>query len=82
MMAGWPRGRPVVAYRAGVVPELVVGGVTRLVCDTFADMPVAVERVGDLDRWAWRAAVAELFSAAAMASGYERVYAAVCAEAV
>lgn len=68
-------GTPVVAYRAGAVPEVVVDGVTGFVCDTLHDMVEAVARVGAIDRRACRAHVEQRFSPAAMASGYERVYA-------
>jgi glycosyltransferase involved in cell wall biosynthesis len=70
-------GTPVVAYRAGAVPEVVADGVTGFVCGSLSDMIAAVPRVGDLDRRACRARVERLFSPAAMAAGYERAYAAV-----
>jgi glycosyltransferase involved in cell wall biosynthesis len=69
-------GTPVVAYRAGSVPEVVEDGVTGFVCDTIADMIAAIPRVNELDRRACRARVEGLFSPAAMADGYERAYAA------
>jgi glycosyltransferase involved in cell wall biosynthesis len=69
-------GTPVVAYRAGSVPEVVEDGVTGFVCDTIADMIAAIPRVGEIDRRACRARVERLFSPAAMASGYERAYSA------
>jgi glycosyltransferase involved in cell wall biosynthesis len=72
-------GTPVVAYRAGSVPEVVVDGVTGFVCDTFHAMLDAIAQVGTLDRGACRAHVEARFSPAAMASGYERVYEAILA---
>jgi glycosyltransferase involved in cell wall biosynthesis len=76
MVEAMATGTPVVAYRAGSVPEVVSDGVTGFVCDTFSDMIDAIPRVRTLDRRACRARVEERFSAAAMADGYERVYSA------
>jgi glycosyltransferase involved in cell wall biosynthesis len=72
-------GTPVIAYRAGSVPEVVEDGVTGFVCDTFADMIAAIPHVKELDRRACRARVERLFSPATMAAGYERAYAALLA---
>jgi glycosyltransferase involved in cell wall biosynthesis len=72
-------GTPVVAYRAGSVPEVVEDGTTGFVCATLSDMVEAIPRVRDLDRRACRARAERLFSPAAMADGYERAYAAVAA---
>ncbi len=77
MVEAMATGTPVVAYRAGSVPEVVMDGVTGFVCDTFSDMIDAISRVRTLDRRACRLLVEERFSAAAMADGYERVYASV-----
>jgi glycosyltransferase involved in cell wall biosynthesis len=74
MVEAMATGTPVVAYRAGSVPEVVVDGVTGFVCDSFHAMLDAVEQVGALDRQACRAHVEKWFSPAAMAGGYERVY--------
>jgi glycosyltransferase involved in cell wall biosynthesis len=67
-------GTPVIAYRAGSVPEVVEHGVTGFVCDSLSAMVAAVEQVGALDRSACRRRVEQLFSSAAMADGYERAY--------
>jgi glycosyltransferase involved in cell wall biosynthesis len=67
-------GTPVVAYRAGSVPEVVEHGVTGFVCGSLSAMIAAVPQVIDLDRHACRERVERLFSPAAMASGYERAY--------
>jgi glycosyltransferase involved in cell wall biosynthesis len=68
-------GTPVVAYRAGSTPEVVVDGVTGFVCDTLSEMCAAIERVATLDRRACRAHVERHYAPAVMADGYERVYA-------
>jgi glycosyltransferase involved in cell wall biosynthesis len=67
-------GTPVVALRAGAVPEVVAHGVTGLVCDSPDELPDALRAVGDLNPAACRARVAREFSAAEMARGYERAY--------
>ena len=81
MVEAMATGTPVVAYRAGSVPEVVVDGVTGFVCDTFHAMVEAVPRVRELDRAACRAHVKAHFSAAAMATGYEQVYRQLCGSA-
>ena len=70
-------GTPVVAARAGSVPEVVVDGVTGFVADTLHDLAEAIPRVKELDRRACRAHVERKFSAGAMTDGYERAYATV-----
>jgi glycosyltransferase involved in cell wall biosynthesis len=72
-------GTPVIAFRAGSVPEVVENGVTGFVCDTFHAMAEAIPRVKELDRRACRAHVERRFSPRVMADGYERAYAAVTA---
>ena len=72
-------GTPVVALRAGAVPEVVEHGVTGLICDTPEELPDALRRVSAIDPAACRAHVAARFSAHEMALGYERAYrAALC----
>jgi glycosyltransferase involved in cell wall biosynthesis len=77
MVEAMATGTPVVAYRAGSVPEVIVDGVTGFICDSFRAMVDAVPRVGSLDRYACRDHVVRWFSGDAMAEGYERAYAAV-----
>jgi glycosyltransferase involved in cell wall biosynthesis len=74
MVEAMATGTPVIAYRAGSVPEVVVDGVTGFICASFSEMVEAVRRVGELDRAACRAHVARHFSAEAMATGYELAY--------
>ncbi|MEA2639164.1 MAG: hypothetical protein QOF51_558 [Chloroflexota bacterium] len=81
MVEAMATGTPVVAYRAGSVPEIIVEGVTGFVCDTFTSMIAAVPQVRELDRHACRAHVEQHFSASAMADGYEQAYAALLARA-
>jgi glycosyltransferase involved in cell wall biosynthesis len=67
-------GTPVVAYRAGSVPEVIVDGVTGFICRSFREMLEAIPRVAHLDRAACRRHVEAHFSASTMADGYEAVY--------
>jgi glycosyltransferase involved in cell wall biosynthesis len=82
MVEAMATGTPVIAYRAGSVPEVVVDGVTGFVCDTLHGMIEAVARIPTIDRRACRAHVEAQFSAAAMADGYERVYRTLVGEAI
>jgi len=67
-------GTPVVALRAGAVPEVVQHGVTGLICDSPDELPAALREVTALNPAACRARVAKEFSAQEMARGYERAY--------
>ncbi len=67
-------GTPVVALRAGAVPEVVEHGVTGLVCGTLEELPVALDEVTAIDPAACRAHVAARFTAQEMAHGYELAY--------
>ena len=77
MVESMATGTPVIAYRAGSVPEVIEEGVTGFICDSVRAMVEAVPKVEELDRRACRRYVEERFSAAAMTSGYEEVYEAV-----
>ncbi len=68
-------GTPVIATRLGSVPEVVVDGKTGFICDTFAGMIEAVKRIDEIDRRTCREHVERNFAPAAIADGYERVYA-------
>lgn len=74
MIESMATGTPVVAYRSGSVPEVIVDGVTGFVCDSFRGMVEAVEKASELDRARCREHVEQKFSPATMASGYEAVY--------
>lgn len=67
-------GTPVVALRAGAVPEVVVDGVTGIVCDEPAQLAQAVRGASRIDPAACRGHVATAFSAEHLAEGYEAVY--------
>ena len=67
-------GTPVVALRAGSVPEVVEDGVTGFVCDHPDELPDAIARVDELEPKACRQRVADHFDVPQMAEGYETVY--------
>src|SRR5581483_1484721 len=79
MIEAMATGTPVIAYRAGSVPEVVLDQVTGFVCESVGDMVRAVGSVTSLDRRACRAQVERYFSAAAMTRGYEHAYEALLA---
>jgi glycosyltransferase involved in cell wall biosynthesis len=67
-------GTPVVALRAGSVPEVVVDGLTGYICDRPQELPAAIQRVGALDPVACRRQVYDCFDVPDMVDGYEAVY--------
>jgi len=54
-------GTPVVAWRNGSVPEVVVDGETGFIVESVQEMAAAVDRLGELDPHAMRARVKEWF---------------------
>ncbi|HEX8968191.1 MAG TPA: glycosyltransferase family 4 protein [Chloroflexota bacterium] len=74
MIEAFACGTPVIALRAGSVPEVVTHDVTGFVCDTEDELVAAVERLDRIDRAACRQAAERRFSASALANRYERVY--------
>jgi len=67
-------GTPVVALDRGSVPEVVVDGVTGIVCREADELPDAIQRVGDLDPKACRRRVFDCFDVVDMVEGYETIY--------
>ncbi|HKV45290.1 MAG TPA: glycosyltransferase family 4 protein [bacterium] len=67
-------GTPVIAWRHGSVPEVVVDGQTGFICRSMEEMIASVQKVDLLDRRACRAHVAERFSVERMVDGYEAAY--------
>jgi glycosyltransferase involved in cell wall biosynthesis len=67
-------GTPVVAYRKGSMPEVVDEGVTGRLVDTVDEAVAAVERIGEIDRWACRARARQRFGADRMVDDYLRIY--------
>ncbi len=67
-------GTPVVALSAGAVPEIVIDGVTGILCDKRDQLAAAMHAVTGIDPVACRAHVASRFSAAELAHGYTDAY--------
>jgi glycosyltransferase involved in cell wall biosynthesis len=67
-------GTPVVAFRRGSVPEVMVDGVTGFVVDGVDEAVAAVGRVAGLSRGGCRRVFEERFTAGRMARDYLEVY--------
>jgi glycosyltransferase involved in cell wall biosynthesis len=67
-------GTPVVALRAGAVPEVIDDGVTGIICDAPEQLATAIDAVDKLDAAACRRHVAMHFSSSTLARGYAAVY--------
>ena len=86
MMGDWPEpfglvavesmatGTPVIARRAGALPEIVRDGIDGFVVDTIDEAVYAVGALTDLDRRRIRADALRRFSAARMIDEYEREF--------
>ncbi len=67
-------GTPVVAFRRGAIPEIVLDRQTGFIVDTLQEMAAAVWSCGDIDPQACRVHVESNYSASRMASEYEALY--------
>lgn len=67
-------GTPVLAFRAGSVPEIIDQGVTGVIVDTLEEAVAAMPRVLSLNRNAVRRRFEDRFSATRMAKDYVSVY--------
>jgi glycosyltransferase involved in cell wall biosynthesis len=86
MLGAWPEpfglvaieslatGTPVIARRAGALPEIIEHGVDGFLVDDLEEAEFAIRLVGDLDRATIRARALARFSAERMVDDYERVY--------
>ena len=68
-------GTPILGARMGSIPEIVVDGVTGILCDDDAAAVAAIPRLAQLDRAACRAHVEAKFSNEAMIDRYLDAYA-------
>nr|WP_284314598.1 glycosyltransferase family 4 protein [Labrys miyagiensis] len=67
-------GTPVIAFNRGSMPELIDHGVTGFLVDSHEAAVDAIGRIGDIDRSACRAAVAERFDVNRMTDSYLDLY--------
>jgi len=67
-------GTPVVALRRGSVPEVVVDGITGVVCDTADQLSAGVQSARRIDPLTCREHVRDVFDVATMALRYEHIY--------
>lgn len=74
-------GTPVIGMRRGALPALVDHGVTGFLADHERELPGFLDRVGELDPAACRAAAETRFSARRFADAYLEHYRAVIAQA-
>src|SRR5262245_37076371 len=92
MLVAWPEpfglvaieslaaGTPVIARRAGALPEIVEHGVDGFLVDDVAEAELAVRMLDRLDRREIRRRALDRFSAVRMARDYEAIYRSLLAE--
>jgi hypothetical protein len=93
MLGAWPEpfglvaieslatGTPVIARRAGALPELVTHGVDGFLVDDIAEAALAVRLARDLDRTRIRERALARFNPERMVEDYEQVYRRLVADA-
>lgn len=74
-------GTPVIAYRRGSMPELIVHGVNGFLVDTFDEAVTAIGRLGEIERAECRRIAEERFSIDRMVDHYIALYEAILAGA-
>ena len=67
-------GTPVIAFREGSAPEVVIDGQTGFLVDDEGEMARAVERLDEVDRERCRESVRERFGVDAIVEAYGQVY--------
>ena len=67
-------GTPIVAFRRGSVPEILVDGRTGFVCDSVDEAVAAVERLSEVPRREVRRVFEERFTAERMVRDYVAIY--------
>ncbi|MEF3076700.1 glycosyltransferase family 4 protein [Methylobacter sp. Wu1] len=67
-------GTPVIAYRRGSVPEVMINGVTGYVVASKEEAVSAIDRIDQIDRGVCRSYFEERFSAERMAKNYVNAY--------
>ena len=86
MLGNWPEpfglvaveslatGTPVIARRAGALPEIIRDGIDGFIVDSVAEAVAAVPRIRELDRQRIRRDTLRRFSADRMVDDYERLF--------
>jgi glycosyltransferase involved in cell wall biosynthesis len=74
MIEAMATGTPVIAWRHGSVPEVIEENVTGIIVSSLEEAVAAVERAGRLDRERVRAHFDKRFTAARMASDYNKAF--------
>lgn len=74
MIEAMATGTPVVALRRGSVPEVVIDGVTGVICDRPEQLADGVHTARGLDPAVCREHVRTCFDVASMTRGYESIY--------
>lgn len=67
-------GTPVIAFRAGGIPEGITEGKTGFLCDTVEEMADLVKRLPEINRGVCRTEGEKRFSASAVAHNYLELY--------
>lgn len=67
-------GTPVIGFRKGALPEIIVDGVTGFLVDDVDEMAKAIKKVDKINRQDCRDYAAEHFSTEKMVDGYESAY--------
>lgn len=74
MVESMATGTPVIAYRQGSVPEVVLNGKTGFVVDTEEEMAARIADIEKIDRLTCRRHVEEHFTVDKMVEGYEEAF--------
>ncbi|BAZ13772.1 group 1 glycosyl transferase [Calothrix sp. NIES-4071] len=74
MIESMATGTPVIATNMGAVPEVIVHGVTGMVCNSYEEIAAMLPQALQLNRHDCRKHVENNFSVARMVDGYEKVY--------
>jgi glycosyltransferase involved in cell wall biosynthesis len=80
MIEAMATGCPVIAYRRGSVPEIVVHGKTGFIADNEKQMVRFAKRVDSIDRKNCREHVKKKFNIKQMVDGYEKIYSDIISE--
>lgn len=67
-------GTPVIGFKRGSIPEIVISGLNGFVCDTVDEMIAAVKNTGKINRENCRKVAEEKFSSSLLANQYEQLY--------